>query len=301
MLMIKFSGKGLVLGGIAGYLILSKCFNTLNRTVDKVCDCGKWRSYYRHGKDGNMVPPGYSSHVRPINDNEELVIEKNPGKERKKGASGEALGEAISNAISSAIKDKLDSLKEPEGAFQGQREAFKEDISSDSEGCDGNCMHCDKDECEVEAEQGDADDSEFIDKDDIHKVKDPQKFVDYVANCIRQGMSESQIANSLGMYVSDYRKTISQCLDLLRERRYEKETEPMYADDLYDGVKVVEEDGDPVLEAEMEAVRKKWPHVDPDAEEDEEAKDNRYIVDIELKNGAPRKHTPSVDLEGEDE
>lgn len=269
MLMIKFSGKGLVLGGIAGYLILSKCFNTINRTVDKVCDCGKWRSYYRHGKDGNMVPPGYSSHVRPINNNEELVIEKNPSKSGKKGASGEALGEALGNAVCSAIKDKLDSLKEPEEAFQGQREAFKEDISSDSEGCDGNCMKCQKDECEVETEQGDADDSEFVNTSVVHEVKDPQKFLNYVTNCIRQGMSESQIANSLGMYVSDYRKMISQCLDLLRERKYEKEEEPMYADDLYDGVKIV------------------------DPEKDEEAED------IELK--AEPRNVPSVDLEGEDE
>ena len=277
MLMIKFSGKGLVLGGIAGYLILSKCFNTINRTVDKVCDCGKWRSYYRHGKDGNMVPPGYSSHVRPINDYTELVVEKNVSKSGKKGASGEALGEAIGNALSSAIKDKLDSLKEPEEAFQGQREAFKEDISSDSEGCDGDCMKCQKEECDVEAEQGDADDSEFIDKDDIHKVKDPQKFLDYVNGCHEKGMSEGEIATSLGMYVSTLRRNISDCLNFLRERKFEKEKEPMYADDLYDGVKIV----------------------DPDAEEEEEG--HRYVVDVELKNGAPRKHVPSVDLEGEDE
>lgn len=279
--MIKFNGKGLVLGGLAGYLILSKGVNLLNRTVDKVCEAAMWRSYYRHGKDGNMVPPGYSSHTHPISEKEELVIEKDE-KKPEGSTSSEGLGEALGNAVYSAIKDKLDTLKEPEGAFQGQREASekhfepadgtdaksKEDISSDSEGCDGNCMKCQKEECEVEAEQGDADDSEFINKDDIHKVKDPQKFIDYVKSCHEKGMGEKEIAMSLGMPVSAYRRNVSDCLDFLRERKFEKEKEPLYTDDLFDGVKVVEEDGDPVLEVEMEAVRKKWPHVDPEGEDE---------------------------------
>lgn len=144
--MLKANIKGIAIGGLAAYLIIGKGFSLVNRTIDKLCDAAKWRSYYRHGKDGNMVPPGYASHTHPINDKEELTIEKEDPKpivNSEKKAPLEGLGESLGKAIVDVIKDRFGSVEKPEEASEDETEA---------------------------SEQGDADDSEFVCSEMEHHI-----------------------------------------------------------------------------------------------------------------------------------
>ena len=207
--MLKGTIKGMAMGGLAAYLIIGKGFHTLNRMIDKICDTAKWRSYYRYGKDGNMVPPGYSMRTQPV-DGKETIIEKedSSAQDKKQGTSSEGLGEALGKVILDTIKDKLKGTDEAEGASEGQREASEEDICPET-------------------------DEEVPEKD---KPSNYSAFLSYVHECNEKGMSEEDIAMSLGMEVSTLRKNISDAEDILSK----PEEETMYADDLYDGVKAVD-------------------------------------------------------------
>ena len=131
--MVKMKAGGIVLGGIAAYLILSKGIGAMERCVRNICVAREWNNYYKYGKDGNMMPPGYASHVRQINDNEERVTES-PGqieankKQAQQNASNKGVGAQFAEAIVKAISDVFGGGKEPEEASEGQTEASEEDI-----------------------------------------------------------------------------------------------------------------------------------------------------------------------------
>lgn len=204
----------LALGGLAAYLLINKAMNMVGHTVDKICDASKWRSYYRNSKGGAyVVAPGYSSYTRPVGNDQEWVVEKNPERkpEPKKDASGTSLGASIAEGILKVIKDKLDGVKAPEEAVEGDSEASEEDICGDSD-------------------------------ENADKPHDYAAFMTYIHDCEEKGMGEKEIALSLGMDVSTLRRNISDAEDILRNQ----ESEPLYTDDLYNGVEVVEEqEGEP--------------------------------------------------------
>lgn len=215
----------LALGGLAAYLLINKAMNMVGHTVDKVCDASKWRSYYRNSKGGAyVVAPGYSSFTRPVGNDQEWVVEKNPEKkpEPKKDASGTNLGASIAEGILKVIKDKLDGVKAPEEGIEGDSEPSEEDICGDSD---------------EEPSSG-----RYKWGKDSDKPHDYAAFMTYIHDCEEKGMGEKEIALSLGMDVSTLRSNICDAEYALREM----ESEPLYKDDLYNGVEVVEEqEGEP--------------------------------------------------------
>ena len=72
--MIKGKMAGIAFGGLAGFLVINRVFNLIENSVKSVCDASKWK-YYKYGKDGTMVAPGYSMHTHKINDEHEVVVE----------------------------------------------------------------------------------------------------------------------------------------------------------------------------------------------------------------------------------
>ena len=218
----------IALGGLAAYLLINKAMNMVGHTVDKVCDASKWRSYYRNSKGGAyVVAPGYSSYTRPVGNDQEWVVEKNPDRKPapKKDGSEPSLGAAIAEAVLKAINDKLKGTEAPEGASEGETEASEEEESDISEEDDGN----------------------------NNQPHDYAAFMTYIHDCEEKGMSEKEIALSLGMDVSTLRRNISDAEDILRNQ----EKEPLYRDDIADGVQIVEAgdvDGDEIdIEVKGEA------------------------------------------------
>lgn len=214
----------LALGGLAAYLLINKAMNIVGHTVDKVCDASKWRSYYKHSVNGcYTVAPGYSSFTRPVGNDQEWVVEKNPERkpEPKKDASGTSLGASIAEGILKVIKDKLDGVKAPEEAVEGEETASESDVCEDS---------------------GERPDSGRYTWEETDKPHDYAAFMTYIHDCEEKGMSEKEIALSLGMDVITLQRNIYDAENALDEI----ESEPLYTDDLYNGVEVVEEqEGEP--------------------------------------------------------
>ena len=126
--MVKLKAGGIVLGGIAAYLILSKGLNVAGNCVRNICVAHEWKNYYKYGKEGNMVPPGYASHTRQINDKEEYVVESPEEqaakqKQAKDNTSNKAAGAAVADAIVKAISDVFGWSKSEKEAVEGDSEA----------------------------------------------------------------------------------------------------------------------------------------------------------------------------------
>ena len=148
--MVKVKAGGIVLGGLAAYLLVSKGLNMVGGAVCNICESRKWKNYYKYGKEGNMVPPGYSMHTHE-NENGETV-EVNDGKqpvkqpqEASKTSTGEALGRAVGEAITKMINDTFGTPKAAEGASEGDLEASEEQYT-----CPQDCDHCNMPKCSHE-------------------------------------------------------------------------------------------------------------------------------------------------------
>lgn len=130
----------LAVGGLAAYLLINKAMNIVGHSIDKICDAGKWKAYYKYSVNGvYTVAPGYSSFVRPVDEKQEFVVAKEP--ERKNSEKTErsetGLGASVVEAVLKAIKDKLDGVEAPEEAVEGDSEASEpsdEDKCSDTDG-----------------------------------------------------------------------------------------------------------------------------------------------------------------------
>ena len=136
--MVKAKVGGIVLGGLAAYLILSKGLNVVNNCVRNMCVAHEWKNYYKYGKEGNMVPPGYASHTRQINDNEEKVVESPEEQEAQRkqannNASQKPLGATIGEAIVKVINEVFPSDKKSEEALEDQEKASEEDKNDNPE------------------------------------------------------------------------------------------------------------------------------------------------------------------------
>jgi hypothetical protein len=145
--MVKVKAGGIVLGGLAAYLIISKGMNVVGGAVRNICESRKWKNYYKYGKEGNMVPPGYSMHTHE-NENGDTV-EVNDGKqpvkqpqESGKTSTGEALGRAVSDAILKMINDTFGAPKAAEGASEGEIEASEKPFA-----CPRDCDNCSVTKC----------------------------------------------------------------------------------------------------------------------------------------------------------
>lgn len=149
--MVKLKAGGIVLGGIAAYLILSKGIGAVERGIRNMCVAHEWKNYYKYGKDGNMVPPGYASHTRQINDKEEYVVESPEQMEASKkqvqqNASNKGVGAQFAEAIVKAVADAFGGEKKAKEASEGQEKASEEDTYI----CPQNCQECEIPVCPYE-------------------------------------------------------------------------------------------------------------------------------------------------------
>lgn len=128
---------GITLGGLAGYLLISKGFRLVRDTVAYAADASKWKAYYKYGvkadsERGCVVPPGYASCTRDIGGGKELVVEDPKQKKSEDGKNQDASASDLKAVISSAIKEGVDAWvngrKGAEDASEGEEKASEEEV-----------------------------------------------------------------------------------------------------------------------------------------------------------------------------
>lgn len=146
--MIKTKMGGIVIGGLAGYLILSKGIGMIERSIKSICTAREWKNYYKYGKDGNMVPPGYSRHTTTTDNGETVGIGKTDND--AKAASGDAPVKPektlFSDTLTKVISGLFDEYKAASGANKGQTEA-----SGEENPCPHDCRNCTVEKCPFES------------------------------------------------------------------------------------------------------------------------------------------------------
>lgn len=125
--MIKLKVGGVILTGIAAWVLANKAINVINNSVNKACDASKWKNYYKcwsKGKiDGEPIPPGYSRTSPSSSEIDENAVTQDPN-------------EAAAKAAVDLIKEGLSKLKvtitkpseKQEEASEGQEKASAIDI-----------------------------------------------------------------------------------------------------------------------------------------------------------------------------
>lgn len=143
--MIKTKIGGIVLGGLAGYLILVKGIGAMERGIRNICVAQQWKNYYKYGKEGNMVPPGYSMHRSRDGESDTTHSEDvEPIKKSKSNSSNNATGAKIAEAIAKVISDAF-------GVDKAAEEAKKDDLeASESDICPECCTDCKVEKCPYE-------------------------------------------------------------------------------------------------------------------------------------------------------
>lgn len=145
--MIKMKVGGMILTGLAAFLVADKALHSANRAVESMCDAVKWSGYYkcwRNGKaGGEPIAPGYSRTTRPDKADYEVVDDPsgadhsndNQPKEPKEQNSSDSV-KAVCEAVKAVADHVIDSLTkrsdELTGASEGQTEASTEDILAQS-------------------------------------------------------------------------------------------------------------------------------------------------------------------------
>ena len=144
--MIKMKAGGIVLGGIAAYLILSKGIGAVERGIRNICVAHEWKNYYKYGKEGNMVPPGYAMHTRKNENGDNIdtgTVEAM--KKQENSASNKGVGAKVTEVIAKAISDTFAAVNAEKEASEGEETA-----SESEEKCPQDCDHCEAAKCPFE-------------------------------------------------------------------------------------------------------------------------------------------------------
>ena len=99
--MIKGKIASIAFGGFAGFMLISRAFNLVENSINRICEANKWKNYYKYGGNGNVVAPGYSMHTHKIDDENEVVVEDE--NQTKKQAAAEDTGKKVADAINNAV------------------------------------------------------------------------------------------------------------------------------------------------------------------------------------------------------
>ncbi len=134
--MVKMKAGGIVLGGIAAYLILSKGIGAVERGIRNICVAHEWKNYYKYGKEGNMVPPGYQMHTHTTENGDNVQVGtpeaiKQEENKQKGDTSQKPLGATIGEAIAKVINEVFTTDKKAEEASEGPGEPCKEYYDKD--------------------------------------------------------------------------------------------------------------------------------------------------------------------------
>lgn len=149
--MIKMKVGGMILTGLAAFLVADKAVGSMRHAVGDLCEAAKWRGYYKCWSKGDAkgepVPPGYSMTSRPDGANYEVVYDpkgvdhshdNDPKTEERRDSSDSV--KAVCEAVKAVTEKVIDSLsKRSDGlreASEGQTEASENDIyaSGDADG-----------------------------------------------------------------------------------------------------------------------------------------------------------------------
>ena len=239
--MIKTKIGGIVLTGLAGYLILSKGLGAVERCVKNVCVAKQWKNYYKYGKDGNMVPPGYYKHTvtdadggtvefgdnRAVKENKAKEAQKKASQTPSTGSFGASIAKAISDAFIDVMKDKMateddsEHAERSEAGSEGSEEGDSDEDLKDAQGTDESCQE-----------------NRPLDK--------AMKLLEYVQDCRDKGMDNEQIALSLGEDEVSLKRMILEAQETLakEDKREDAEIEAVGVEDiLVNGVDPGDPDG----------------------------------------------------------
>lgn len=114
---IQMKAGGIVLGGLAGYLIMSKVIQAASNCVKNICEARKWKNYYKYGKNWDAVPPGYEIRTTTADNTEE---------EGRSNASSEAVGSILTSVFKKAVESFAEGVEAVKNASEGQTEASEE-------------------------------------------------------------------------------------------------------------------------------------------------------------------------------
>ena len=135
--MIKMKAGGIILTGVAAFVVCGKLIDIAKTTVSDACEASKWRGYYKcwsKGKaTGEPVPPGYSMTVRPDKADYEVVFDPegkdhandNLQEEPKKSMSTDAVKtvcETAKTIVEKVINDLSGKKQAPEEAKESETE-----------------------------------------------------------------------------------------------------------------------------------------------------------------------------------
>lgn len=118
---------GVLLTGLAAYLVLSKAISAIDNSTKRACEASKWKNYYKCWSEGNAegepIAPGYSRTSPATTEIEEGAVTQDPN-------------EAAAKAAVDLIKEGLSKLKvtitkpaeKQDEASEGQEKASAVDI-----------------------------------------------------------------------------------------------------------------------------------------------------------------------------
>lgn len=93
---------GVLLTGLAAYLVLSKAIGTIDNSTKRACEASMWKNYYKCWSEGNAegepIPPGYSRTSPVTSEVDENAVAQDPN-------------EAAAKAAVDLIKEGLSKLK----------------------------------------------------------------------------------------------------------------------------------------------------------------------------------------------
>jgi hypothetical protein len=189
--MIKLKVGGMILTGLAAFLVADKALGTVSQAVIGCCEASKWKGYYRCWSKGQAkgdpVPPGYSMTSRPDNADYEVVYDPsgkdhqhdNEPKEEGKRDHSEAV-KTVCEAVKTVAEKAIDSLSkrsdEPGEAKEDDSEACKDENSFEP----AAKPYCEDDICEDQDSDGDKSLVDMIDSvfNEEEKETDQDETVD---------------------------------------------------------------------------------------------------------------------------
>lgn len=135
------TASGIAIGGIVGFYLINKALNFTRQSIAEITEASKWRAYYKHGHEGNMVPPGYSRMAVPGIEGKEYVHpsilaerekeEKKQEKEQNKSPIDTApIAESLERIAKAFMKAKGIDLDKP---VSRPYCSYSEPVSEDSE------------------------------------------------------------------------------------------------------------------------------------------------------------------------
>lgn len=137
--MVKGKVAGIMIGGLAGYLLLNRVMSVIENSVKNVCHATEWKAYYKYGKLGDndaSVPPGYRAVTRKVDPEHEYCIE-DPTKIDENGndidRSKIDKTAQISDSIKKTIRSCFGDEEGLEGAKKSEETVSEEDICPETE------------------------------------------------------------------------------------------------------------------------------------------------------------------------